>query len=58
MGHGGDAEGLTVRTAVSGDGRRTVVLNASGKRSDEASLMAAEKAVQGLLDRAMCGKRG
>ncbi|WP_158070496.1 hypothetical protein [Streptomyces luteocolor] len=58
MGHGGDAEGLTVRAAVSGDGRRTVVLNASGKRSDEASLMAAEKAVQGLLDRTMCGRRG
>lgn len=54
-GHGGDLEGATVRTAVSDDGMRTVVLNASGKRADDESLFKAEKAVQALLDRALCG---
>ncbi|MFD9903381.1 serine hydrolase domain-containing protein [Streptomyces sp. NPDC059063] len=53
-GHGGDLEGQTVRTAVSADGRRSVVLNATGKKADEAWLTNAEKALQGLVDRAMC----
>ncbi|MEI5103523.1 serine hydrolase domain-containing protein [Streptomyces sp. PmtG] len=53
-GHGGDVEGLTVRTAVSGDGRRSVVINATGKKDDDAWLLTAEKALQKLLDRTMC----
>lgn len=54
-GHGGDLEGQTVRTAVSDDGQRTVVVNASGKKADDETLFRAEKAVQALLDRAICG---
>ncbi|MFD9868734.1 serine hydrolase domain-containing protein [Streptomyces niveus] len=54
-GHGGDLEGQTVRTAVSADGQRTVVLNATGKKADDESLFRAEGAVQALLDRAICG---
>ncbi|WP_381795652.1 serine hydrolase domain-containing protein [Streptomyces niveus] len=54
-GHGGDLEGQTVRTAVSDDGQRTVVLNATGKKADDESLFRAERAVQALLDRAICG---
>ncbi|MFD3521309.1 serine hydrolase domain-containing protein [Streptomyces sp. NPDC058653] len=54
-GHGGDLDGQTVRTAVSEGGQRTVVVNSTGKKSDDASLFAAEKAVQALLDRAICG---
>lgn len=54
-GHGGDLEGQTVRTAVSENGQRSVVVNSTGKRADDESLFAAEKAVQALLDRAICG---
>lgn len=54
-GHGGDLEGATVRTAVSEDGQRSVVINATGKRANDESLLGAEKAVQALLDRAICG---
>ncbi|MET4923239.1 serine hydrolase [Streptomyces sp. PSRA5] len=54
-GHGGDLEGQTIRTAVSEDGQRSVVVNASGKMSDDEWLLDAEKAVQALLDRAICG---
>lgn len=54
-GHGGDLEGQTIRTAVSEDGQRSVVVNASGKESDDAWLLGAEKALQALLDRALCG---
>ncbi|MFC8826554.1 serine hydrolase domain-containing protein [Streptomyces sp. NPDC057137] len=54
-GHGGDLEGQTIRTAVSEDGQRSVVINASGKKSDDEWLLGAEKAVQALLDRAICG---
>ncbi|WP_405796389.1 serine hydrolase domain-containing protein [Streptomyces sp. NBC_01506] len=54
-GHGGDLEGQTIRTAVSEDGQRSVVINASGKKSNDEWLIGAEKAVQALVDRAMCG---
>lgn len=54
-GHGGDLEGATIRTAVSEDGQRSVVVNASGKKSNDEWLLGAEKAVQALLDRAICG---
>ncbi|MGA4837786.1 serine hydrolase domain-containing protein [Streptomyces sp. G45] len=53
-GHGGDLEGQTVRTAVSQDGRRSVVLNATGRKGDPAWFARAEKVLQGLLDHAMC----
>lgn len=55
-GHGGDLEGGTVRTAFSADGRRSVVISASGTTSDDERLLKAEKAVQALLDRVMCGQ--
>lgn len=55
-GHGGDLEGGTVRTAFSADGRRSVVISASGTTSDDERLLRAEKAVQALLDRVMCGE--
>lgn len=54
-GHGGDLEGATIRTAVSEDGQRSVVINASGKKADDESLIAAEAALQALQDRALCG---
>ncbi|MFD4525246.1 serine hydrolase domain-containing protein [Streptomyces sp. NPDC058470] len=54
-GHGGDLEGQTVRTAVSEDGERSVVINASGKKADDVWLLGAEKRVQELIDRLMCG---
>ncbi|WP_405614536.1 beta-lactamase family protein [Streptomyces sp. NBC_01511] len=54
-GHAGDLEGATIRTAVSEDGQRSVVINASGKMSNDEWLMGAEKVVQALLDRAVCG---
>ncbi|MFC8077575.1 serine hydrolase domain-containing protein [Streptomyces sp. NPDC057307] len=54
-GHGGDLEGATIRTAVSEDGQRSVVVNASGKMSNDEWLLGAEEAVQALLDRAICG---
>ncbi|WP_329384110.1 serine hydrolase domain-containing protein [Streptomyces sp. NBC_01716] len=54
-GHGGDLEGQTVRTAVSEDGQRSVVINSTGKKADDEWLFAAERALQALLDRAICG---
>lgn len=55
-GHGGDLEGATIRTGVSEDGRRSVVLTASGKKSDEDWLYAAEDLMQDLVDKGLCGK--
>ncbi|MGO4424434.1 serine hydrolase, partial [Streptomyces sp. MCAF7] len=55
-GHGGDLEGGTVRTAFSADGRRSVVISASGTTSDDERMLRAERAVQALLDRVMCGE--
>lgn len=54
-GHGGDLEGQTVRTAVSGDGRRSVVINVTGKKEDDEWLLTAERALHQLLDRTLCG---
>ncbi|MFE1240836.1 serine hydrolase domain-containing protein [Streptomyces tendae] len=52
-GHGGDLEGFTVRTGFSADGRRSVVVVANGTGGGE-QLLAAERAVRGLVDRALC----
>ncbi|MEV0774914.1 serine hydrolase domain-containing protein [Streptomyces sp. NPDC050428] len=57
-GHGGDLEGQTVRAAVSEDGQRSVVINTSGKQPDDAWLIGAEKTLQALQDRAICGTEG
>jgi D-alanyl-D-alanine carboxypeptidase len=51
-GHGGDLEGFTVRTGFTADGHRAVIVVANGT-SDE-RLLAAERAVRGLVDRALC----
>ncbi|MEV5729095.1 serine hydrolase domain-containing protein [Streptomyces pharetrae] len=52
-GHGGDLEGFTVRTGFSADGRRSVVVVANGTGGGE-RLLGAERAVRGLVDRALC----
>lgn len=54
-GHGGDLEGASVRTGFSGDGRRSVVITASGKTADDEDVLRAERAVQRLTDVALCG---
>ncbi|CAM5296425.1 Beta-lactamase class C and other penicillin binding protein-like protein OS=Streptomyces glaucescens OX=1907 GN=SGLAU_01895 PE=4 SV=1 [Streptomyces glaucescens] len=51
-GHGGDL-GVTVRTGFSADGRRSVVVIANGTGGGE-RLLGAERAVRGLVDRALC----
>ncbi len=56
-GHGGDVEGGTVRTGFTADGKRGVVIAASGKASDDAWLMKAERSLQSLLDQTLCGTR-
>ncbi|WNO76629.1 serine hydrolase domain-containing protein [Streptomyces sp. AM8-1-1] len=56
-GHGGDLEGFTVRTGFTADRRRSVVVVANGTGGDEQRL-AAERAVRGLVDRALCGGVG
>jgi D-alanyl-D-alanine carboxypeptidase len=57
-GHGGDLEGFTVRAGSTGDGRRSVVVVASGTGGGYEQLLAAERAVRGLLDRALCAGVG
>ncbi|MFE6778669.1 serine hydrolase domain-containing protein [Streptomyces sp. NPDC057702] len=57
-GHGGDVEGGTVRTGFTSDGKRGVVIVASGKEPGDAWLLKAERSVQSLLDQALCGTRG
>ncbi|MFE8953037.1 hypothetical protein [Streptomyces althioticus] len=42
-----------MRTGFSADGRRSVVVVANGTGSGE-QLLAAERAVRGLVDRALC----
>ncbi|MER7046460.1 serine hydrolase domain-containing protein [Streptomyces jumonjinensis] len=54
-GHGGDLDGTTVRTGFTDDGSRSVVVTASGKTADFTQLMRAERAVQRLVERALCG---
>ncbi|WP_107483852.1 serine hydrolase domain-containing protein, partial [Streptomyces sp. SA15] len=53
-GHGGDLEGFTVRTGLTADGRRSVVVVANGTGGGDEQLLAAERAVRGLVDRALC----
>ncbi|WP_328907586.1 beta-lactamase family protein [Streptomyces sp. NBC_00234] len=52
-GHGGDLEGNTVRTGFTADGSRSVVVAANGTGGEE-QLLAAERAVRSLVDRALC----
>ncbi|WP_009998916.1 serine hydrolase domain-containing protein [Streptomyces clavuligerus] len=54
-GHGGDLDGTTVRTGFTDDGSRSVVVTASGKTADVNQLIRAERAVQRLVERALCG---
>ncbi|GLF95087.1 serine hydrolase domain-containing protein [Streptomyces yaizuensis] len=54
-GHGGDLDGATVRTGVTSDGSRSVVIAASGKTAGFDQLARAERAVQRLVERALCG---
>ncbi|MFI0815330.1 serine hydrolase domain-containing protein [Streptomyces sp. NPDC021098] len=56
-GHGGDLDGGSVRTATDGHGRRTVVIMTTGSTSDDEQLLAAERAVQALLDEVMCARK-
>ncbi|KRV48148.1 serine hydrolase [Wenjunlia vitaminophila] len=53
-GHGGDLAGGTVRVGVTDDGRRSVVLSASGKTGEDEQLLAAEAAMRRLVDTALC----
>lgn len=53
-GHGGDLAGATVRDGVTDDGRRSVVVTASGKTDDDEQLLRAEEAVRRLVDTALC----
>ncbi|GAV46239.1 D-alanyl-D-alanine carboxypeptidase precursor [Streptomyces acidiscabies] len=53
-GHGGSAEGDFVRNGFTEDGRRSVVITASGSIPDEAPLLKAEAALQKLTDAALC----
>ncbi|MFC0599246.1 serine hydrolase domain-containing protein [Streptomyces palmae] len=54
-GHTGDSDGGTIRTGLTSDGRRSVVVSASGGSEDEAETLRAERAVQRLVDQALCG---
>ncbi|MFT2016397.1 serine hydrolase domain-containing protein [Streptomyces sp. 796.1] len=54
-GHGGDTDGGTIRTGFTSDGKRGVVIVASGKASSDEWLLKSERAVQRLTDEALCG---
>ncbi|WNE99636.1 serine hydrolase [Streptomyces luomodiensis] len=54
-GHGGDLEGATVRTGFAEGGRRSVTISSSGKTADDEQVLRAEGALQGLIDRVLCG---
>ncbi|MBB5937975.1 serine hydrolase domain-containing protein [Streptomyces zagrosensis] len=54
-GHGGDIDGGVVRTGFTADGKRGVVIAASGKKVDYDHLIKAERAFQGLVNQALCG---
>ncbi|MEU4895621.1 serine hydrolase domain-containing protein [Streptomyces sp. NPDC044780] len=54
-GHGGDLEGATVRTGFTEGGRRSVTISSSGKTADDEQVLRAESALQGLIDRVLCG---
>ncbi|WP_404197140.1 serine hydrolase domain-containing protein [Streptomyces tauricus] len=49
--HGGDIPGYTTRDGVSADGRRTVVLNATGDGSDDSTTQQTENT---LIDNELC----
>ncbi|MFD7501461.1 serine hydrolase domain-containing protein [Streptomyces sp. NPDC059850] len=51
-GHGGDQPGYTTRDGVSGDGRRVVVLNATGDGSSDSS---SQQTQNDLIDDELCG---
>ncbi|WP_416967071.1 serine hydrolase domain-containing protein [Streptomyces sp. 4F14] len=53
-GHGGSAEGDFVRNGFTEDGRRSVVITASGSVPEEGPLLRAEAALQKLTDTALC----
>ncbi|QNP73119.1 beta-lactamase family protein [Streptomyces roseirectus] len=53
-GHGGDGDGDFVRTGFTADGRRSVVITASGKTSQEDQLLRVEALFQKLTDTALC----
>jgi D-alanyl-D-alanine carboxypeptidase len=53
-GHGGDLDGGTVRDGLTENGRRSVVVTASGKTDDDEQLLRAEAAVRRLIDTALC----
>ncbi|MET8980347.1 serine hydrolase domain-containing protein [Streptomyces sp. NPDC004539] len=53
-GHGGSAEGDFVRDGFTEDGRRSVVITASGSNPEEGPLLRAEAALQKLTDAALC----
>ncbi|RKN46906.1 serine hydrolase domain-containing protein [Streptomyces hoynatensis] len=53
-GHGGDLAGATVREGVTEDGRRSIVINASGKTEDDEQLLRAEAALRQLMDTVLC----
>ncbi|MFD7502240.1 serine hydrolase domain-containing protein [Streptomyces sp. NPDC059850] len=56
-GHGGDLAGGTVRTTTDSAGHRSVVIMTTGATADEKEQLAAEKAVQTLLDDVMCAPK-
>ncbi|PWG11929.1 serine hydrolase [Streptomyces sp. V2] len=53
-GHGGDGDGDFVRNGVTEDGRRAVVITASGKVPQDEPLLRAEALLQKLTDTALC----
>ncbi|MFI2224531.1 serine hydrolase domain-containing protein [Streptomyces fradiae] len=53
-GHHGDLEGAMVRTGLTADGSRSVVIALSGRTTDKRRLLATEKALQGLVERMLC----
>ncbi|CAL9316945.1 hypothetical protein [Streptomyces sp. SudanB52_2052] len=55
-GHHGDLEGTFVRTGFTADGERSVVLTVNGRTTDETQLLRTEKALQGLIDKMLCGR--
>lgn len=59
-GHGGDLERFTVRADFTADGRRSVVVVANGASGTGGAeqLLGAERAVRGLVDRALCAGVG
>ncbi|MFI6374814.1 serine hydrolase domain-containing protein [Streptomyces sp. NPDC050546] len=53
-GHHGDLEGTFVRTGVTADGGRSVVVTVQGRTTDNAHLLTTEKTLQGIVDRLLC----